>query len=80
MPENNEQLQNLLNTLSERLGTNPEELKKSAQSGDIAKTLGNMDKKDAEKIKRVLSDKDAASKLLSTPKAQQLLKNLLGEK
>lgn len=76
----NKQLDNLLQKLSQRLGTDPQKLKESAQSGDMSKTLGNLNPQDAEKVKKVLEDKDATNKLLSSPQAQQLIKKLLGEK
>lgn len=76
---NNEQLENLLNTLSARLGTSPSSLKDAAQKKDFSNVLTNLNPQDAQKLQRVLSDKDAASKILSTPQAQQLLKNLMKE-
>lgn len=76
----NDQLQKLLNTVSKRLGTNPQQLRNAAETGKIQESIGNISKKDADKIQKILSDKDATSKLLSTPKAQQLLKKLMGEK
>lgn len=79
MPNNNE-LEALLNLAAQRLGTNPDALKDEAKSGDLAKLLGNMSANDATKLQQVLSDKDAANKLLSTPQAQILLQKLMGGK
>ena len=42
--------------------------------------LKNLGEKESEKINRILSDKEATSKLLSTPKAKELLKKFLGDK
>lgn len=78
--EKNENVENLLNKVSQYLGKNPNELKKAAQSGDMAKTLNNLTPQDSEKIQKVLTDKNLASKLLATPQAQKLIKDLLGEK
>ena len=78
--DNNEQIQKLLKTVSERLGSNPEQLKQSAQNGKIEDAIKNLNKKDSDKIQKILSDKEATAKLLSTPKAQQLLKRFLGDK
>lgn len=80
MSNNNEQLEQLLNTLSQKLGKSPEELKQSAKNKNFANAFDNLDPKDAEKIKKILADKDATAKVLSTPKAQQLLNKLLGDK
>lgn len=76
MPNQNE-LQNLLNTVAKRLGTNPEALKKGAQDGDLSKLLGNLSANDAKKFQQVLNDPQAANKLLNTPQAQELMKKFL---
>lgn len=77
---NNNKFDNLLKAASKKLGTDPETLKKAAQSGDINSALKNLNSEDAKKIQNILSNKDMASKLLSSPQAQQILKKLLGEK
>ncbi|MCI9576004.1 MAG: hypothetical protein HFJ84_04885 [Clostridiales bacterium] len=74
---NQDELQKLLNTAAQRLGTNPDQLKNSAQNGDLSKMLGNLNANDAKKLQQVLNDPDAANKLLSTPQAQALLKKFL---
>lgn len=74
---NNDQLENLLKNVSSKLGVDKENLKKSVQSGDISKAINNLDPKDANRLQKVLSDKEAAQKLLSTPQAQQLLKKFV---
>ena len=79
MPNNNE-LEALLKIAAQRLGTNPDTLKNEAQSGELAKLLGNMSANDAAKLQQVLNDKNAANKLLSTPQAQALLEKLMGGK
>ena len=76
----NSQLDDLVALVSKKLGTDPEKLKKAAQSGRAQETLKNLESKESQKLKQILSDKEATAKLLSTPKAQQLLKKLLGEK
>lgn len=77
---NNGNPEELLKTASKHLGIDPDQLKKSAQSGDLSGTLKNLSPNDAKKIEKVLTDKNAAEKLLSTPKARELLKKFLGEK
>ena len=77
---NNDELEALLKLAAQRLGTNPNTLKDKAQSGELSKLLGNMSSSDAAKLQQVLSDKDAANKLLSTPQAQMLLQKLMGGK
>lgn len=75
---NQNQLEALLKITSQRLGTTPEALKQAAQSGDLSKMLGGAGQKESAAMQRVLSDPDAAKKLLSTPQAQKLLKMLQG--
>lgn len=77
---NNDELEALLKIAAQRLGTNPDTLKSEAQSGELSKLLGNMSSNDAAKLQQVLSDKDAANRLLSTPQAQMLLQKLMGGK
>ncbi|MBQ1555839.1 MAG: hypothetical protein IIZ68_10365 [Clostridia bacterium] len=48
----------------------------AAQNPAVASALRNLSDGDIEKISAVLSDRDAARKLLSTPQAQALLKML----
>lgn len=76
---NGRNLENLLNSVSERLGKSPEELKKATQSGNIENLLGSLNQNDAQKIQKVLSDKNIANKLLASPQAQSLIKKLLGD-
>ena len=77
---NNDKVENLLNTVSRYLGKDPKKLKESMQKGNIAQSLNNLNSEDAAKIKKVLSDKNLASKLLSSPKAQKLLNDIMGDK
>lgn len=77
--ENSPNIENLLNTVSNRLGKTPDELQKATRSGDISNILNNLNAKDAEKIQNVLSDKDAANKILSSPQAQSLIKKMMGD-
>ena len=73
----NKQLENLLQVTAQRMGTTPEYLKTAAQNGDLSRMMGNMGAKESAAMQKVLTDPEAAKKLLSTPQAQALL-NLLG--
>ena len=77
MPNQN-QLDRLLQQAARQLGTSPEQLKNAAQNGQLEQLVAGMNAGDASKFKQVLSDKDAANKLLSTPQAQKLLQMLMG--
>ena len=77
---NNPKFENLLKSVSDKLGKSPEELKKASETGNVENLLGNLNPNDAQKIKKILADKNAANKILSTPQAQSLIKKLLGDK
>ena len=74
---NPQELNALLNTAAQRLGANPEQLKSSAQNGDLSKMLGKLSANDAQKLQQVLRDPEAANRLLNTPQAQALMKKFL---
>ena len=80
MTEKDKQIQDILNSLSKRLGEDPEKLKANAQSGNMSKMLNNMDKKQADKIQKILNDKEKTEQILKTPQAQALIKKLMGDK
>lgn len=71
---NQNQLEALLKVTAGRLGTTPEALKQAAQNGDLSQMLGQNDQSAA--LQMVLSDPEAAKKLLSTPQAKKLLQML----
>lgn len=77
---NNPKFENLLKSVSDKLGKSPEELKKASETGNVENLLGNLNPNDAQKIQKILADKNAANKILSTPQAQSLIKKLLGDK
>lgn len=72
----NEQLDRLVNTASKHLNTSPEELKNAAQNGNMQKLFSQMSPSQAQQLQKILSDENAAKKLLSTPQAQALLRGL----
>lgn len=80
MTDKEKQIQDIINSLSKRLGENPDKLKQNAQSGDIGKILNQMDRKQAQKVQNILNDKEQTERLLKTPQAQALLKKLMGDK
>lgn len=80
MNNKDKQIQDIINSLSKRLGENPNTLKSNAQQGEIGKILNKMDSSQAQKIQSILNDKEATEKLLQTPQAQALLKKLMGDK
>lgn len=70
----------MLKEAEKKMGMTPDEIKKAINSGDVSGIMKNLGKADAQKVQKVLSSKDSAMKLLSTPQAQALLKKFLGGK
>lgn len=80
MTEKDKQIENILNSLAQKLGENPNEIKKNAQKGEVSSLLNKMDGKQASKVQEILNDKEKTERLLNTPQAQALIKKLMGDK
>lgn len=78
--DNKNQFENILQNLSKKLNSNPDSLKSAAQNNDVNKLLSNLDPKQANKVKSILSDPEASKKILESPQAQALIKKLNGNK
>ena len=73
----NEPVEQLVQQISQKMGANPDKLRASAQKGDVSQVLSGLSPEDAQKVQKILADKNAQEKLLATPQAQMLLKKLL---
>jgi len=80
MPEQNLSQEELLKLASQKLGIDSETVKKASDPEKRDELLKNLNDKDKEKVSQVLSDPALAKKILSSPQAKSLLKNLFGEK
>ena len=77
---NNNDMNKLLRNASKKSGVDINGLKKAADSGNLDDFINkNLSGEASAKLKSVLSDKAQTEKLLSTPQAKELLKNLLKE-
>ncbi len=76
MKINDKQLDALLSVASKKLGTSPETLKKQLESGTFDKAMSGMNKTDADRLTKALSDPKIAQKILATPQAQEIYKKL----
>lgn len=74
---NEREMQSLLALAAKRLHTTPEALRAAAENGDLQNITGGQNNA---QLNRVLSDPEAAKKLLSTPAAQKLFEALGGKK
>ena len=70
---NEREMQSLLALAAKRLHT-------AAENGDLQNITGGQNNAAASQLNRVLSDPEAAKKLLSTPAAQKLFEALGGKK
>ena len=59
---------------------NSQEIDKILKNGDLSGITKTMGKNGAQKLKQILSDKEEAKKILSTPQAQALIKKFFGGK
>lgn len=58
------------------MGYDIDKMIEKAKSGNAKELLSNMSDKDAQKIKEILADKEAAQKLLASEQAQKILEML----
>ena len=73
-----EQMKKLMKNASKKTGVDVNKMKNAAESGKLDDFIGqNLSSDASQKLKSVLTDKSAAEKLLSSPEAKELLKNLL---
>lgn len=77
---NEAQMRAMLQLAAQRLNTTPEALRAAAENGDLQNITGPADSPAVRELKKVLSDPEAAKKLLSSPAAQKLLDALRSQK
>ncbi len=78
MADNNN-VNKLLNELSQRLGVSEGQIKNAAKQGNVQDMLKNADSNQKKKIESVLNDPEKAKQILNSPQAQALIKLLGGE-
>ncbi len=74
---NNNELDKLIKSASEKLGSSPDDLRKTLEKKDLGALSSILTKSDKEKLRRVLADKALMSKLKSAGSPEEVLK-LLG--
>ena len=74
----NEQINNLIHKLSERMGTPESELKDAVSGSSYAKLLSKLPSEQAAQIESILSDEEAARQFLNTPLAKAIIKRIMG--
>lgn len=77
---NNNDINKLMKNASKKSGVDVGKLKQAVDGGNLDDFINkNLSAEASSKLKSVLSDKSQTEKLLSTPQAKELLKNLLKE-
>lgn len=73
-----ETINQLLNLAGQRMGTDPMKLKAQLEQGAFSDVLGKLPKGQSDMVSSMLNNPAALEKMLNTPKAQQMLKDLMG--
>ena len=77
---NNNELDKLIKSASEKLGSSPDDLRKTLEKKDLSSLSSILTKSDKEKLRRVLADRGLMSKLKSAGSPEEVLKLLGGMK
>ena len=73
-------LNSLLQTVSQKLGVPPEQLRKELEAGKFDSALKNMSPAEASKFQQAVKNPQMLDKLMSTPQAKALYQKLSGGK
>ena len=75
---NNSEINNLLNGLSERLNTTPEQLRANLEKGNLDSVVSKMSSGQAKRLQKILDNPEQSEKILNSPQAQAISKKLMG--
>lgn len=75
---NNIEINNLLNGLSERLNTTPEQLRTNLEKGNLDSVVSKMSSGQAKRLQKILDNPEQSEKILNSPQAQAIIKKLMG--
>ncbi|MDD6644527.1 MAG: hypothetical protein PUE67_00450 [Oscillospiraceae bacterium] len=75
---NNSEINNLLNGLSERLNTTPEQLRANLEKGNLDSVVSKMSSGQAKRLQKILDNPQQSEKILNSPQAQAIIKKLMG--
>ena len=77
---NNNDYDNLIRSASEKLGSSPEDLRKSLEKKDLSALSAILAKSDKQKLRRVLADKELMKQLKSAGSPEEVMRLLSGVK
>ena len=75
---NNSEINSLLNGLSERLNTTPEQLRSNLEKGNLDSVVSKMSSGQAKRLQKILDNPEQSEKILNSPQAQAIIKKLMG--
>lgn len=73
--ENNMQKE-FLSQLASKLGKSTEEIKASAQAGNVEALTGNLSQAQQEKLREIMSDPEKTRAIMENPQVQKLIRML----
>ena len=76
---NEKNIDKIINAASRKLGTSPENLRRTLEAGDMKALSAGLSKSDKEKLKAVLSNKELVNKLKNASDPQDVMR-VLNEK
>lgn len=77
---NDKNRDDLINFASQKLNIDKDSAKKAINENKGEELLSKLSQKDKEKVSKVMQDPELTKKILSSPQAMSILKNLFGEK
>lgn len=77
---NNNDYDNLIKLASEKLGSSPEDLKKSLEKKDLSALSSILTRSDKQKLRKVLADKELMKQLKSAGSPEEVMRLLSGIK
>ena len=77
---NNNDYDNLIRSASEKLGSSPEDLRKSLEKKDLSALSAILTKSDKQTLRRVLADKELMKQLKSAGSPEEVMRLLSGVK
>lgn len=73
-----QQINQLIQKLSERMGTPESEIRSAVERSDYSRFLSRMDPAQAKQVEALLSDEQSARQFLNSPQAKAIIKRLIG--
>lgn len=77
---NTQGLNELIGQASQKIGTNPQDLKKQIDNGKLDDVMKKLPPQQAQQFQNILNNPEMAKKLMETPQAKMLMKKFFNDK